>query len=353
VNAAVKAGNKVTINDIAAAAGVSKTTVSRYINGQEHLMSEKTRNRLKTVIELLNYHPSDIARSLKSKKTNMIGVVISNITSPFFSAVIVGIGSVLARNNYTPLFVNCDDDIAQEEQYIRSFIAREVDGLIVNTSSNTNKFLISVACQGMPVVLCDRYIKDYNFDIVGTKNQEMLFSIINHLKEQGFSRPAMFTQSYEQNSARKLRREGFLGAMRQIYGVNAEKDVYVVSDEEADAVRQLRKFLSTVGPEESPAIFCVNSVTTVRMYHAIKELGLNVPDDVGLCGPDDWNWDNGMNWPDIMETSITTMTIHARRIGECTAELLLKRLEYPDMLPQEILLPTQLHVRDSTRRKRV
>ena len=102
----MKAGNRVTITDIAAAAGVSKTTVSRYINGQEHLMSEKTRNRLKTVIELLDYHPSDIARSLKSKKTNMIGVVISDITSPFFSAVIVGIGNVLARNHYTPLFVN-------------------------------------------------------------------------------------------------------------------------------------------------------------------------------------------------------------------------------------------------------
>ena len=346
----MKAGNRVTITDIAAAAGVSKTTVSRYINGQEHLMSEKTRNRLKTVIELLDYHPSDIARSLKSKKTNMIGVVISDITSPFFSAVIVGIGNVLARNHYTPLFVNCDNDIAQEEQYIRSFIAREVDGLIVNTSSDTNKFLISVACQGMPVVLCDRYIKDYKFDIVGTKNQEMLFSIIRHLKEQGFSRPAMFTQLYEQNSARKLRREGFLAAMRQVYGVNAEKDVYVVSDAEEDVERQLRRFLATMRPGESPAIFCVNSVTTVRLYHAIKNLGLNIPEDVGLCGPDDWNWDNGMNWPDIMETSITTMTIHARRIGECTAELLLKRLELPDMSPQEILLPTQLHVRDSTRR---
>ena len=102
----MKAGNKPTISDIAAAAGVSKTTVSRYINGQEQLMSEKTRNRLKTVIELLDYHPSDIARSLKNKKTNMIGVVVSDISSPFSSAVIIGIGEVLEQNNYTPLFVN-------------------------------------------------------------------------------------------------------------------------------------------------------------------------------------------------------------------------------------------------------
>lgn len=342
---------KITIGDVAAAAGVSKTTVSRYINGQYHLMSEKTQARIKTVIELLNYHPSDIARSLKSKRTNMIGVVISDISSPFSSAVIMGISDMLYENNYTPLFVNCNDDPNQEETYIRSLIAKEVDGLIVNTTSSDNKFLISIAAQGLPVVLCDREIKDYNFDIVQTKNQQMMLTIVSHLQQQGFTRPSLFTQNWTKNSARYLRRDGFLQAVQQVYGYDAQEDVYLIQASKPDStVEQLKRFMADIKPGEIPAIFGVNSVTTMRVYRAILQLGLEMPNEIGLCGPDDWNWGRGMNWPEIVGTNITTMGIQARQIGEWSARLLLNRLENPDVASQRKELSTQIAVRTSTQR---
>lgn len=348
----MKQKNRITIDDVAAASGVSKTTVSRYINGQHHLMGEKTRARIKTVIDLLDYRPSDIARSLKNKKTNLIGVLISDISSPFSSAVILGVGDVLARHNYIPLFVNCNDDPSQEEAYVHSLLARGVDGLIVNATSADNRFLITVAAQGFPLVLCDREVRDYNFDLVSTKNKEMMRTLVSHLQRQGFTRPALFTQRWEKNSARYLRRDGFLAATQEVYGRPAQEDVYLVRASQPDsATEQLQRFLSTVKPGEIPAIVGVNSITTMRVYQAIQRLGLSMPGEIGLCGPDDWNWDNGMNWPSIVETHITTATIHAREIGEWSAQLLLDRIANPGLPQQEHKLGTQLSVRSSTLRK--
>lgn len=347
----VKQKQRITIDDVAAAAGVSKTTVSRYINGQYHLMGEKTRARVQTVVELLDYRPSDIARSLKNKKTNLIGVLISDISSPFSSAVILGVGDVLARHRYTPLFVNCSDDPAQEEAYVRSLIAKEVDGLIVNTTSADNRFLIGVAAQGFPLVLCDREVRHYSFDLVSTKNREMMHTLVSHLRQHGFTRLALFTQSWENNSARYLRRDGFLAATGEVYGHPAQEDVYLIHASQPDsAVAQLRQFLSTLRPGEVPAVVGVNSVTTMRVYRAIRQLGLSMPEEIGLCGPDDWNWDNGMNWPGIVETPITTATIHARELGEWSARLLLARIANPDLPPQKQQLGTRLSVRASTLR---
>ena len=349
----MKAKAKVTINDIAKAAGVSTTTVSRYINGKEELMSEQTRNRIKTVIELLDYHPSDIARSLRNQKSNMIGVLIADVSSPFSSAIIIGIERVLVSNGYTPLFLNCSENKQREEQYIRSLIFKKVDGLIVNTTSADNKFLISLACQGFPIVLCDRFVRDYNFNIVTNKDNEMIRSFVMHLKEQGFTRLAFFVQPWSDNSTRYRRRDAFFASVHEIYGYLPENDIYVIDVNDKDCViAQLKKFLSSLSQDDIPAIIGTNSVSTMCVYKAITKLGLSMPDDIGLCGPDDWDWNNGMNWPEIVHTNITTATIYAQELGERAAKLLLERIAAPDELPSEILLPNPLVIRDSTLRIR-
>ena len=184
-------GRKATISDIAAASGLSKTTVSRYINGMTHLMSEETCIKLKGIIERMNYRPSSIARSLKSKKTHTVGVVVADISSPWSSAVVGGIGDVLLKEEYIPIFANANEDINREKDYITSLLEREVDGLIVNTASDINPFLIEIAKTGVPIVLCDRYVQDYDFDIVTIDNEGMMFKILEHLKEQGFTRIAL------------------------------------------------------------------------------------------------------------------------------------------------------------------
>jgi LacI family kdg operon repressor len=107
---------KMTISDIARAAGVSKTTVSRYLNEKFDMMGPGTRERIKHVIALSNYRPSTIAQSLKSKRTMQIGVIIADISSPFSTALLQGVGEVLDRRGYIPLIVNSGNDIRKEEK---------------------------------------------------------------------------------------------------------------------------------------------------------------------------------------------------------------------------------------------
>ena len=282
----MKSSEKVTISDIAAAAGVSKTTVSRYINGQLELMSEDTKNRLKTIIEMSHYQPSDIARNLKRQNSNLIGIIISDISSPFSSAVVVGISGYLESQGYTPLFINCDDNTQHEESSIASLLTKGVSGLIVNTTSYENNYMVNIACQGMPVVLCDRYIKNYSFDIVTSEHKQGMYDLVLHLKKQGYTRPAMFTQKWERNSTRFIRRQSFIEAVQQIYGYSPENDIFVVSSKDKhSAYDELVKFRTALKPNDIPVVIGSNSVTTIRVFKAIKKLGLIMPHDIGLCGP--------------------------------------------------------------------
>lgn len=341
-----------TISDIASAAGVSKTTVSRYINGHRELMSEKTRERIQTVIELSNYQPSDIARSLKRQRTNLVGVLVADMSSPFSSAILGTIGEYLNERGYTPLIADANKSLKKEKELIDLFISKNVAGLIVNTTSFVNDYLIEVACQGLPVVLCDRYVDKYNFNIVTTESDNIICQLIQQLRDEGYTRPVMFSQKWENNSARFRRRKSFIAAVKQIYGYDPSGDIFVVDENCGLTARiQLKQLMDRLGPNDIPAVFGVNSVTTIKAYKAIKEAGLNIPFDIGLCGPEDWNWQSEMNWPLLVEPSITTIAIPAREIGSQTARILTQLLENKDHATEELLLPSELKIRQSTSRK--
>ena len=344
-----KKTGRATISDIALASGVSKTTVSRYINGRRDLMSDKTGERIRAVIEMFNYQPSDIARSLKMKKTNLIGVLVADMTSPFSTAIMVSIGDTLAKHGYTPLFADSADSLEKEIETVNMFRSKDVAGLLVNTTSSANNHLISVACQGMPVVLCDRYIENYKFNIVTIENMRSVHSLVEHLKEQGFSRPVLFTERWENNSSRSLRREYFIQSVRELYGYDPSGDVFLIAEGPGCSPReQIERLWESLSPGEIPAVIGVNSVTTILAYKAIRSLGLRIPQDIGLCGPEDWNWRAEMNWPLLVDPPITTFSLPAKEMGRQAALLLLKLIDNPSRPPEEIQLACEMRIRLST-----
>ena len=278
-------------------------------------MSEKTRERIQAVIELSNYQPSDVARSLKMQRTNLIGVLVADMSSPFSSAVLGAVGEYLNERGYMPLIADANKSLKKEKELIDLFISKNVAGLIVNTTSFSNDYLIEVACQGLPVVLCDRYVDKYNFNIVTTE------------------------------------RTSFISAVKQIYGYDPSDDIFVVDGNWGlTASAQLEHLLDRLGPNDIPAVFGVNTVTTIKAYKAIKEKGLKIPYDIGLCGPEDWNWQSEMNWPLLVEPSITTIAIPAKEIGSQSARILTQLLENKDRPVEELLLPSELKIRQSTSR---
>jgi len=154
----MESANKIntTINEVAAKAKVSKTTISRYLNGKYEYMSVETKERIEKVIEELNYRPSNIARSLKAKNSGVIGCIIADIGSPFSSIVVKGINYVCNKEGYRVLFANTDNDPENEIKSIESLIDSKVDGLIINTTGHNDEYLINLRQNGLNIVLADR-----------------------------------------------------------------------------------------------------------------------------------------------------------------------------------------------------
>lgn len=344
----------VTISDIAQAAGVSKTTISRYLNGKYSMMSPETRNRIETVIRMANYHPNSIAQSLRGRRSMQIGVVVSDISSPFCAAMIRGIGHTLLDAGYVPLFVDSKEDPMLEKKLIQTLISRKVDGLIVNTSSYVNPGLIQLACEGIPVVLCDRYIRDYRFTYVGCTHRKPVIQLVAHLRREGFGKVAFFTQTYENNSTRFIRRDAFLQAMGTYYPeLDPHQLVFSVDLTNRElTVRFIRHLMDSCPDGDIPAIITVNSATTMHLMGAIQEMGLRVPEDLGLCGPDDWGWDLQFSMSPLEFPGITSYLVHPAEIGSEAAKILLQMIQTPDIKYEDILLPCELMIRDSTRLNR-
>lgn len=340
----------VTIADIAQAAGVSKTTVSRYLNGKYSMMSPQTRSRIETVIRMANYHPNSIAQSLRGRRSMQIGVVVSDIASPFCSTMIRGIGHTLLDAGYVPLFVDCKEDSSLEHRLIQTLMSRKVDGLIVNTSSYINPGLIQIACQGTPVVLCDRYVRDYRFAYVGCEHRKPLIRLMAHLKEEGFGKVAFFTEEYHHNSTRFIRQAAYTQAMQTYYlGQDPEALTYILdlTDQER-TIRCIRHLLDSCAGGEIPAIVAVNSATVMHLLGTIQDMELRFPDDLGLCGPDDWGWDRQYSMSPLEYPGITAFMVHPSEIGSEAANMLLRMLQDPSAEKQDILFPCELTIRKST-----
>ena len=223
----MKKKKKVTIEVIAEAAGVSKTTVSRFLNGYTNLMSEATAKKIQQIIEISDYHPSEYARALKSNKTKQIGIIVSDIFSPWSSAFIGECERELSAHGYTALFLNSNGNAEKEKQYVVALENKGVEGIIVNPASCDDPYLINYSLSGLPIVICDRLIKDYPFDTVIAEVHKPINSLIAHLKEQGFTRPILCSLKKRENYARMLRIQAFREAMNSVYGYCNEEDTRV------------------------------------------------------------------------------------------------------------------------------
>ncbi|MEY8437220.1 LacI family DNA-binding transcriptional regulator [Atopobiaceae bacterium 24-176] len=332
----------VTISDIAVAAGVSKTTVSRYINGRFDLLSESTRLRVEKAIQLAHYTPSAVARSLKTQRSYLVGVIVANITTPFATSLLNGIGQGLREGDYIPIFADAGDSPDDERRLIDSLVSHQVDGLIVNTTTSKNPQLIDLANSGTPVVLCDRYIDDYNFDIAVCPYREPTLELMASMRERGFERAVFFTQDVANNSPRAERLEAFLEGDRDIFGASdADGDVYLCDPWDPGCMRAVAAAMLLESGERTVGAYATNTVTLLAVYNALVELGVTVGDTVGLCGPDDWGWAHrlGWNWVDTLGKGVTTFQTDPFAMGLEAARLMLERIADPTGKKQVRIVP--------------
>ncbi|RHW39098.1 LacI family DNA-binding transcriptional regulator [Neobacillus notoginsengisoli] len=338
---------RVTINEVAQKANVSKTTVSRYLNGKYEYMSEETKELLANVIDQLDYRPSNLARSLKAKNSGVIGCIIADIGSPFSSIVLKGVSDYCKQLGYSVLFANIDNDPINEKESIQSLLDNKVDGLIINTTGKNDDYLLSLKNEGIKIVLADRSLSTPNvLDTVATNNYDATYDLVKHLSEQGYKRVAFFTQDMSVISSRYKRHEGFNDAMRKYFNQDGNLTTYVINiDDPQNSDESLREFVN-VSKGEPAAIFTVNGVTLLTVLHGMKRLNIEISPQMGICGFDDWGWAS------LIPPGITTLTQESYECGVQSAKLLIERIkEQEEFEPKYIELPAQLVKRGSTNPK--
>lgn len=339
-----------TIGDIAKSAGVSKTTVSRYLNGKYEYMSEETRSRIESIIQVSNFRPNNMARSLKSQKSNLIGLVVADIESPFTSSIIKSVGDTLRNSGYNIIIVNSDNSYDKEKEYIGSLLSQRVDGLIVNTTTDNNPFLIDLANKGIPIVLADRFVKDYNFDIAYIESKKSMNTAMRHLYEQGFQKIFLIIQPYDTISARYLRHEAFIEQLRR-RGIQSPEDFVITVDlEKEDSIPSaLKKVLAARGNDATPpAVITTNGITLLHILNAVHRMGIRMPEDLGVCGYDDWGWLPSMDWASMIGKGVTALVTQPHLLGKYSAEILLDRINNPQQPKKQIPVPVDFVVRGST-----
>jgi DNA-binding LacI/PurR family transcriptional regulator len=325
------------IKDVARRAGVSSATVSRVLSNKPHV-SEEVRRRILAAMEELDYQPSRVARSLRSQRSRIIGLIISDIQNPFFNTLARAVEDIAYDHQYAVFLCNSDEDIEKEKLYIDLMQAERVAGVMISPTQETAKSCQKLMKANVPVVVIDRRIAELEVDTVVVDNVQGSFDLISHLIDDGHRRIAAVLGTPTATTGRE-RYEGYAQALMA-------RDLPVLPDllrtgipKEAVGYKLTRELLEM--PNLPTAIFTGNNLLAVGALRAIHDHRLQIPDDIGLVAFD------GFDWMALLKPALTVMTQPTYELGETAADLLLKRIEDSARPPQEVVFRPSLTIRQS------
>ena len=326
-----------TIKDVAAHAGVSVATVSHAINKTRYVTPE-LRDRVQQAMRELDYEPNLVARSLRSNKTNLIALIIPDITNPYFPEVARGAQDAINARDYVAVMCNTDRDIEQERRFLHMLWRQRVEGIILNAAGVTAADLLPLQDGGLRIVLLGHQIDHPAFDKVMIDDQRAAHDLVSYLGAQGHRRIAHLGGSRPNSGW--LRHKGYRQALEEFdIGPDANLSVECPWTKkggyEAMASLLERRPLPT-------AVFAANDLMAMGAIRAIQEAGLGVPDDIAVAGFD--NIDESAS----TKPTLTTVNQPKYDMGKKLAELLLQRLcsEAPAE-PRCVVLPYSLEIRES------
>ncbi|WP_321472002.1 LacI family DNA-binding transcriptional regulator [uncultured Paludibaculum sp.] len=331
------------MKDIAMDLGVSLMTVSKALRNHSDI-SEETRQRVLRRARELNYEPNWIARSLATRRTFMVGVVIPDLMHSFFAEVAKGIARHLDPLGYQVVISNTDENPAAERRQVDLLVARHIDGLIIATALPSWKQGGHAAFESAmtPYVLIDRLPAGLDANYVGVRDEELGEMATAHLVAQGCRRVAHLRGPATANSAGRLR-----GYKRALAKAGAEfRPEYVVQAGGGDmsGFTAMRHLLSL--PDPPDGAFCYNDPVAAGAIQAVLEHGLRVPGDVAIIGA------GNVHYSDQLRVPLSTIDQGSGQLGEAAAELLVRCIESKTPVkPSHVLIPPRLVVRESSRRQ--
>lgn len=279
----------VTIYDIAKMTDVSPMTVSRVINNSQKIR-ESTRKKVEKAIQELGYIPNSAARSLISKSTNLVSLLITDITNPFFTKVARGAEDKANQLGMQLILSNSDEDFKKEADYIDMLISRNVDGVLLAPIGNqSNENIKKLIKYNIPFVLIDRKVDGIESDIVLGDNYEGTRKLIEHLLEQGHQNIALINGPSSVYTA-KEREKGYIETLK-LAGIPINEKLMTqiqFNQKHASSINTVVENLLSLPKQEQPtAIFAGNNVIAGSTINSLKHLGLDVPSDMSIVCFDD------------------------------------------------------------------
>jgi len=328
-----------TIHDVAKLAGVAPITVSRVINNSGYA-SKATRKRVETAAAELGYVQNRLARSLRTKRTNAIALVLTDITNPFFTTVARGVEDAASEAGYTVTYCNTDENEVKQQKNLDLLIQQQVDGILLVPAYSSADAIQYIQNHNTPVVILDRRILDAKADSVRCDSEKGAYELVRLLLELGHRHIAMLGGPKGASTADD-RLSGYRRAMAEAGLHDVTHWVQFGSFNQASGYKMAMKAISSTTPPT--AIFAANNFIAIGAMKALQNCGLSVPEDVALVGFDDL--------PPALVTFpfLTVASQPAYEMAQKATHLLLSRIEGngPDDI-REIILPTELIVRRSS-----
>ncbi|MCC7360681.1 MAG: LacI family DNA-binding transcriptional regulator [Anaerolineales bacterium] len=326
----------VSMQEVARVAGVSNATVSRVLNNREHV-SQATRERVQAAIEQLNYRPSRVARSLRVNRSRILGLLVSDIQNPFFTALARAVDDVAFQHQYTVFLCNSDENTGKEALYLDLMVSENVAGIIITPSRETDSPCQQLISQGLPMVAVDRRLLDVDIDTVVIDNVGGAYQLVTNMIADGHRDIAAIVGSQTITTGRE-RYEGYLKALAD-HGLTPRPEmIFKVPPTESSGYQSALRLLQR--PDRPTAIFTGNNLLTVGALRAVYELNLRVGEDIALGTFDE------MSLMTLLLPDLNVVAQPTYEIGSVATQLLLNRIADPSLPTQQVVLKPTLLSKD-------
>ncbi|MCQ6559461.1 LacI family DNA-binding transcriptional regulator [Paenibacillus mendelii] len=330
----------VKIKDVAERAGVSVTTVSRVLNGEKYVKDE-LKERVNQAIAELGYSPSQIARSLVRKKTNLIGVIVPDLTSSFYSTILSSIEETASSNDYNLLVCNIIEDIDKETKYLNVFKEMRVEGIIIMHEKINPEIRNFINTIQTPVVFSSVKPADQNFISVIIDDYKGAYDATAYLIKLGHERIGFIGGDMRDVTSGQNRYTGYRNALSD-HGVKMIYELIRFGDYKVNSGYQLMgELLDGLNPPT--AIFAVSDDMALGAMNCIHDRGLKVPDDISVIGFD------GSQLTELVRPRLTSMEQPIHDMGRVTVETIMKLIAGTYRADGDVIMDHRLVIRDSCR----
>lgn len=331
--------HRVSLKDLAAELGVSIATVSRALRNS-HEVGEELRERIQKRAKELNYRPNPFAQSLRSEAPKVIGVVVPNLVTHYYSAVLDGIEDFASQEGYSVIAINSHENYMKEEKAIDNFINMHVEGIIACLSQDTVDYshFEEIHKMGIPLVFFARTCLPELFSQVVANGAEAAEQATLHLLDTGSKRVAFLGGPNHLDMVRR-RKHGYLEALKE-RKIPIDRDIIVCEKIDFESSREAAlKILS--GENRPDAILAFNDIITYAAFDAIKTLGLRIPEDVAIIGFTDTDYSA------FVTPKLSSIEDQSHKTGAVACELLMKNISGDQKIYKEVV-PMILKIRESS-----